>query len=229
VVNNELRGTLEFTDADTYEFGDTIYRLVKAGFLNMTSVAWNPIRWVYSKDKSRPGGIDFLEQELLECSIVPVGADPQALCTARAAGIDTRPIVQWAEQVLDTGGRVSLPRAELEALRRAARMPAAPRRNSLRTFAKLNARADREKFLRLMVFEDARKGIAAVPPCMLPCRTRAEREAIVAYYRKTQAAAALTLTTARLSAPKAAGDGRASTRAQREASAAELSRPIRKM
>ena len=48
-----------------------------------------------------------------------------SLATARAAGIDTRLLYRWAERVLDSGGRLTVPRAEIEAIRQAAK-PAKP-------------------------------------------------------------------------------------------------------
>jgi len=119
-----LIGTVEYATPDAYPFADTVYQLVRGGFLNATSVSWNPLTWSYSQDKARPGGIDFKTQELLEVSQVPVPALPGALATARARGINTAPIFQWAERLLDKGGTTPFPRSKLEALRTAAKMPA---------------------------------------------------------------------------------------------------------
>ena len=116
----QLSGTVEYADAETYEFADTIYRLTEKGFLNAVSVSWQPLEWRWSKDKDRPGGMDFLRQELLEVSSVPVPALPTALATARAAGINTQPLFEWAEKILDGGGKILIPRDELETLRREA-------------------------------------------------------------------------------------------------------------
>ena len=54
---------------------------------------------------------------------MPVPALPTALVEARRQGIDTKPMFDWAEQMLDSGGFTILPRAELEALRLEAKMP----------------------------------------------------------------------------------------------------------
>ena len=127
-VGDWLMASVEFADADTYPFADTIYRLTQAGILNAASVQWLPIDWAYATDRNRePGAIDFLRQELLEASSVCVGTLPTALVTARGAGIDTGPFRAWAERQLDSGvaAKSSLPRKELEMVRSAARMPAA--------------------------------------------------------------------------------------------------------
>ena len=142
VVGNALRGTVEYADADTYPFADTIYRLVKGKFLNAVSVAWNPIKYAYSKDRSRPGGIDFLEQELLEVSQCPVPCEAGALVTARAAGIDTGPIFAWAERVLDGGHEIGLTRKQIETIRRDARMPRSGRRAAADSDWKVGAARD---------------------------------------------------------------------------------------
>ncbi|MGJ5163173.1 HK97 family phage prohead protease [Bradyrhizobium sp. HKCCYLR1051] len=118
-----LTGAVEYADAELNPFADTVFRLVKANYLNATSVSWDPLKWKFSTDKARPGGIDFELVDLLEISQVPVPALPGALATARAQGIDTGPIFQWAEKVLDGGGMLIVPRDELEQLRRAAKMP----------------------------------------------------------------------------------------------------------
>lgn len=124
---SQLIGTAEYADAETYPFADTIFRLVKGGFLSAVSTGWIPREWKFSSDKSRPGGVDFSRVELLECSQVPVPALPTALVTARAQGIDTGPIYEWAERMLDTSDLAVLPRTELEQLRNEAKMPKAAR------------------------------------------------------------------------------------------------------
>jgi HK97 family phage prohead protease len=124
VTSAGLMGSVEYLTADQYPFADTVYQLVRSGYLNATSVSWNPLDWKYSTDKSRPGGIDFLKQELLEVSQVPVPALPGALVEARKHGIDTGPIYQWAERILDSRGIKSRKAClQLETLRSAAKMP----------------------------------------------------------------------------------------------------------
>lgn len=124
-VGGKLKGGVEYTDRDLNPFGDMIFRMVKARFLNAVSTSWLPLAWSRSTDKGRPGGIDFKKVDLLEISQVPIPAQATALAEARAAGIDTGPMFRWAEKVLDIGGGMVLPRDEVEQLRRAAKMPAA--------------------------------------------------------------------------------------------------------
>lgn len=117
VEKGQLVGDIEFASADVYEFADTIFRLVDGGFLKAVSVGFKPDEWSFSSDKSRPFGIDFKKQTLLEISICPVPCNPNALGEARSLGIDTRSLIEWAEKVLDSGDTVFLPRDELNALR----------------------------------------------------------------------------------------------------------------
>src|SRR6202521_3910089 len=112
-----LAGDVEFAAPEVYEFADLIYRLVKAKYLNAGSVGFLPLDYSFSSDEDRQFGIDFERQELLEFSICPVPANPNALAEARAHGIDTRPLVDWAEKLLDGEGRVILPRTEVERMR----------------------------------------------------------------------------------------------------------------
>jgi HK97 family phage prohead protease len=122
VEDNRLLGDIEFAPPETYAFADTIYRLVLGKFLRAVSVGFMPTRYNFvENDPERGFGIDFLEQSLLEISVCPVPANPNALQEARRKGIDTRPLMEWAERTLDGDGRASLPRAELERLRRAAK------------------------------------------------------------------------------------------------------------
>lgn len=93
-----LRATAQFATAEEYPFADTIFRLVNGGYLQATSVGFRPIKWAYDEDRR---GYDIEEQELLEFSIVPVPANPEALMDAKAAGICLEPLKSWAEAILD--------------------------------------------------------------------------------------------------------------------------------
>lgn len=130
-------GDIEFAPLETYAFADTIYRLLRGKFLRAVSVGFLPTRYAFvDNDADRGFGIDFLEQSLLEISVCPVPANPNALQMARRKGIDTRPLMEWAERTLDGDGRTSLPHAELESLRRAAKEPPMTRQTPRRSPAK---------------------------------------------------------------------------------------------
>ena len=118
-----LMGDITFADAETYSFADTIYRLLKGKFLRAVSVGFMPIEYSYVESSDRPWGIDFKKQTLLEISVCPIPANPNALGEARAKGIDTRPLVEWAEKVLDDGAKTVVSKSDLERLRRLAKEP----------------------------------------------------------------------------------------------------------
>lgn len=95
--DGKLKSITEFASADLYPFADTVYRMVKAGFLNATSVGFAPDDYELDEDRR---GVNFKKQDLLEYSIVPVPSNPEALIEARDAGIETAPLKEWAEATL---------------------------------------------------------------------------------------------------------------------------------
>ena len=125
VVNNALRGTFKFTPASVYEFGATVGRLVKGGFLSAGSVGFMPVDVRVAEDRidhddawSRlQPPLDFVKSKLLEFSAVPIPANPEALVDAKSIGSGDLAVMRaWAERVLaDEGDRiVVLPRATVE-------------------------------------------------------------------------------------------------------------------
>jgi len=117
-TENRLTATAEFMppDIDTSGFSETIYRMVKAGYLNATSVGFLPKEWELIREKmgddeeEKVTGIKFLKQELLEFSIVPVPANPEALIGASKSGIDIHPLEQWFALYTLTKGLLIKPR-----------------------------------------------------------------------------------------------------------------------
>lgn len=141
--NGKLTGSVEYATADEYPFADTVFKLVRGGYINAVSTSWDPIDWKFSTDAARPrGAVDFKVVDLLEISQVPVPALPTALATARAAGIDTGPIYEWAGKVLDSGDMLLIPRKELETLRREAKMPKRSRRSRVEAEAEAKRNAE---------------------------------------------------------------------------------------
>jgi HK97 family phage prohead protease len=110
-----LRAKAEFTPADLYPFGAMVGRMVREGFLNATSVGFRPLKYGYNAERG-DYAMDFEKQELLEFSVVPVPANPEALVSAKAAGIDLAPMIKWAESILDRGLDSGLwfPRKDIE-------------------------------------------------------------------------------------------------------------------
>lgn len=91
-----------FATREQYPFADTIYELYKGGFLNATSVGFEPLE-MELMDGLEPGdiGFRFRRQKLLEYSAVPIPSNPEALVIARGTGIDVKPCEEWIERVLD--------------------------------------------------------------------------------------------------------------------------------
>lgn len=128
---NRLMGDIEFMSADVSPFADSIYRMVKGGFVKAVSVGFIPLEYSFVNNNERPFGIDFTKQELLEISVCPVPCNPNALQEAKAQGIDTGPLREWASKVLDEGGHVLVPRKVLEETFRQAKTPRSTRQKYL--------------------------------------------------------------------------------------------------
>lgn len=115
VEDEKLKSRAEFTPKELYPFGFMIFQMLKGGFLNTTSVGFKPEEWSFAEGADRKFGIDYKKQELLEYSIVPVPSNPAALIEARSVGIDTAPMLAWAEKILDLGeGGIWLPKKSVE-------------------------------------------------------------------------------------------------------------------
>jgi len=95
-----LVSTAEFATADLNPFADTVYRMIKGGFLNAVSVGFRPQKFKSTERDNGQQGFDFEEQELLEYSVVPIPANPHALIAASKDGIDVEPITAWAKSWL---------------------------------------------------------------------------------------------------------------------------------
>lgn len=122
--NGKLKSTAQFPDVSTYAFADTVFKLIAGGYLNATSVGFDPTKWEFVEEASRGFGVDFKQQKLLEYSIVPVPANPEALIEARSKGINTRPLAEWADEML-SGKQPGLcvPKTYLEQIRKASTAP----------------------------------------------------------------------------------------------------------
>ena len=117
VVDGKLVGNVEFA-AEVSDFAREIRDLVSFGAITSASVGFRPKLWAFNEER---GGFDFLEHELLEFSMVPVPANPDAVIQARAAGIDTVEIQKWVTSALDMVGdsQVLVPREHLESVNKA--------------------------------------------------------------------------------------------------------------
>lgn len=87
IEDGVLRGHLQLAPEGTSPRIDEIRKLVEAGILKATSVGFKPLKYeALNKDSVPPnpfGGLRFLEQELVETSLVSVPANPNALAIAK--------------------------------------------------------------------------------------------------------------------------------------------------
>lgn len=99
---------VEFTPADMHAFGAEVGAMVKAGFLNTVSVGFLPRAWEERYDEGgRFLGYHFTQCELLEISVVPVPANPEAMIEGRAF---TKSLQGWASATAAGEGE-PMPRA----------------------------------------------------------------------------------------------------------------------
>lgn len=124
LFNGALKGLTRFTPEGTYDFGAACGRMVKGGFLNAVSVGFRPLEWEIAEDRDEGDSwfapVDFIEQELLEYSVVPIPANPHALIDGKAfkaAGIgasEARHVVEWLERQLEGGAPLVMQRDVLQ-------------------------------------------------------------------------------------------------------------------
>lgn len=116
-----LRSVAQFPSADLYEFGNMVGRLFKHKFMRAVSVGFYPLEFKRNEERGGFAPTDFIKQNLLEYSAVPVPSNPEALIEARSVGINLEPMVSWAEKILDGEGALIVPRHMLEEIHNKAR------------------------------------------------------------------------------------------------------------
>ena len=87
IENSELRGRLELAPEGTSPRIDEIRRLVDAGILRAVSVGFRPLKHEPLDAEEPWSGARFLEQELVECSLVSVPANANAIAVAKSLQI----------------------------------------------------------------------------------------------------------------------------------------------
>lgn len=102
--DDALKATAIFMGPDLNPLADAVFNMYKEGFLRAVSVGFRPLKWQWLRDDEDEDvivGIDFLKQELLEFSAVPIPANPEALIDAKRKGINVEPIHDWSGKILD--------------------------------------------------------------------------------------------------------------------------------
>ena len=80
---------VEFADAATYKFADTVFQLYKGGYMRAVSVGFMPLAAptrITDSEGNATGGYEFTSQELLELSAVRLPANPEALARMQSRG-----------------------------------------------------------------------------------------------------------------------------------------------
>lgn len=186
VFEDALYSVAQFPTEGAYAFADTCYKLLQEGTLRGCSVGFKPLEWKFVEpDGERGFGIHFEKCELLECSLTPVPANPNAMAIAKAFGIEgpsrtlnidvdatqvdaacsaLSAVVERAEKVLEgltalTPGRVTLVLAE-KVLEEAAGVTRAGK-----VLSKANAgKLEQARTLIHEVLDSAQKSEAEDPP-----------------------------------------------------------------
>ena len=81
---------VEFADAATYKFADTVFQLYKGGYMRAVSVGFMPLAAptrITDSEGNATGGYEFTSQELLELSAVRLPANPEALARMQSRGL----------------------------------------------------------------------------------------------------------------------------------------------
>jgi HK97 family phage prohead protease len=96
-----LKIEVEWVERELNEFAWMIGEYVKRNKMRANSVGFRPIKYAWNEER---GGyaIDFVEQELLEDSIVPIPANPDALVDeAKALDLPIHTLAEWAERSIE--------------------------------------------------------------------------------------------------------------------------------
>src|SRR5262245_51867893 len=83
VRDGRLIGKLELADEGTSPLVDTIRKLTEQNILRAVSVGFRPLKSEPLNEEEKFGALRFLKSELMECSLVSVPANPNALAITK--------------------------------------------------------------------------------------------------------------------------------------------------
>lgn len=102
VEGDALVVTVQFASAEANPEAEKVFRLIEGGFLNAVSVGFIPIKWQFVDDQETGRcGLDILEAELLEISVVCVPALADALVRRGFETLDVKALLNFLRR--DTG------------------------------------------------------------------------------------------------------------------------------
>ena len=81
--DKKLMMNIKFPEPEISSLGDSIYKLIKGGYMNTLSIGFQP-DWQVAKFDEKKGGYYFPSSELLETSIVSVPANPEAIIQSKS-------------------------------------------------------------------------------------------------------------------------------------------------
>lgn len=116
VEGGKLISTCKFAPKEISEFADMIFQMYLEGYMNAVSVGFRALEYSYAEEDTRPWGMNFIRQELMEYSCVPVPSNPEALVDAKNAGVDTSLLKTWAKHVLEESDLL-LPKSVIDDLK----------------------------------------------------------------------------------------------------------------
>jgi hypothetical protein len=104
VVNNKLMLDIEFDPPEIDERADLVFKKIMHGTVKAGSVGFVPLAWKTAGDPGteylfaqHPGATRiFTRQKLMEWTVCPIGANPNALAVARAKEFDAEPLERAA-------------------------------------------------------------------------------------------------------------------------------------
>ncbi len=96
VEGDALVVTVQFASAEANPEAEKVFRLIEGGFLNAVSVGFIPIKWQFVDDQETGRcGLDILEAELLEISVVCVPALADALVRRGFETLDVKALLNF--------------------------------------------------------------------------------------------------------------------------------------
>jgi hypothetical protein len=99
---NVLTAIAKFPPSGLSECSDQVAAAIRGGLVRASSIGFIPLRWSFSKDSSRPFGVDFHETKLLEWSVCSIPCNPDCLMIgavdSKSAGSNpAKRIERWLE------------------------------------------------------------------------------------------------------------------------------------
>lgn len=100
IAEDSIYADVVFPDEGIHSVSDTVYKLIKGGFMNAWSIGFAPVE----SEPNADGGTTFKKWELWEFSAVLVPDNPEALTVLRSKGVDFSDVEKKSEAVDSVAG-----------------------------------------------------------------------------------------------------------------------------